>query len=457
MRANRIRTLTGALGAAASLLLPAAAAAQPDTGSANFARYVALGDSLTAGFEAASLHANAQNNSYPALIHRQATGGASGFQQPLISEPGIPGKLVLRTITASGIPVITPETSTGQPINLGAPAYQNLAVPGADVHDVLATTAAAGGLHQIILRDPRFTALQQALAQSPTFVTLWIGNNDVLGAATSGIVVEGVTLTPVAQFEADYRAITAAIAASGARMAIANIPDVTTIPFVTTVSRFVTLPNGVVFNLVGPEGPIGPNDFVLLSAAAAIQQGRGIPTQIGGAGPLGNEHVLSAAEVATIRARIAAYNAIIRAEATARGAAFVDINAALVDFAARGRNVGGIVLTPAFLTGGIFSYDGVHPTPIGYGLVANEFIDSINAQFDAEIPPANLAPLMFGPGTLAASAGAADGGGKAMSFEGLLPFYFSPQAWNNLRWALRIPQTLAVDHDPPRRRRRGRG
>jgi lysophospholipase L1-like esterase len=453
MRANRIRTLTGALGAAASLLLPAAAAAQVDTGSANFTRYVALGDSLTAGFEAASLHVNAQNNSYPALIHRQATGGASGFQQPFISEPGIPGKLVLRTITASGIPVITPEPATGQPINLGAPAYQNLAVPGADVHDVLATNATAGGLHQIILRD-KGTQLQAALVQSPTFVTLWIGNNDVLGAATSGIVVEGVTLTPVAQFEADYRAITAAIAASGARMAIANIPDVTTIPFVTTVSRFVTLPNGVVFNLVGPEGPIGPNDFVLLSAAAAIQQGRGIPAQIGGAGPLGNEHVLSAAEVATIRARIAAYNAIIRAEATARGAAFVDINAALVDFAARGRNVGGILLTPAFLTGGIFSYDGVHPTSIGYGLVANEFIESINAQFDAEIPPANLAALMFAPGTLASSAG----GGKAMSFEGLLPFYFSPQAWNNLRWALRIPQTLAVDQNPPRRpRRRGRG
>ena len=455
MRVNRIRTLTGALGAAASLLLPAGAAAQVDTGSANFSRYVALGDSLTAGFEAGSLHRSAQETSYPALIHRQATGGASGFQQPLISEPGIPPKLVLRTITASGIPVITPEPTTGQPINLAAPAYQNLAVPGADVHDVLATNATAGGLHQIILRD-RGTQLQAALVQSPTFVTLWAGNNDVLAAATSGIVVEGVTLTPVAQFEADFRAITAAIAASGARMAIANIPDVTSIPFVTTVSRFVTLPNGVVFNLVGPNGPIGAGDFVLLSAADDIQQGFGIPAPLG-RGPLGNEHVLSAAEVATIRARIAAYNAIIRAEAGARGAAFVDINTEFADIAAHGRNFGGIVLTTAFLTGGIFSYDGVHPTPIGYGLVANEFIEAINAQFDAEIPPVNMAALMFGPGTLSASAGAVGGGGKAMSFEGLLPFYFSPQAWNNLRWALRIPQTLAVDQDPPRRRRRGRG
>ena len=412
---------------------------------------MALGDSLTAGFESGSLHVNAQNNSYPLLIHRQVTEGAGGFQQPLISEPGIPGKLVLRTITAGGIPVITPEPGNGQPINLAAPAYQNLAIPGANVHDVLAAHTDRGVLFQIILRDPRFTALQQALAQNPTFVTLWIGNNDVLAAATSGIVIEGVTLTPVAQFEADFEAITAAIAGRGAQMAIANIPDVTTIPFVTTVSRFVRLPNGQVFNLIGPDGPIGPGDFVLLSAAAAIQAGRGIPTQVGGAGPLGNEHVLNAAEVATIRARIAAYNAIIRAEATARGAAHVDINAQLIEYATQGRNVGGIVLTTAFLTGGIFSYDGVHPTGIGQGLIANAFIEAINEQFDAEIPLVDLASLMFAPGTLSASAE----GTKAGRFEGVLPFYFSPQAWNNLRWALKIPLEGELQKPPRRPRRRG--
>ena len=450
MRAHRIRTLAGALGAAALLLLPVAAAGQVDTGSANFARYVALGDSLTAGFQSASLYIGSQNNSYPILIYRQVTGGGSAFQQPLVSEPGIPGKLVLRTITASGLPVITPEAARGNPINLAAPAYQNLAVPGANAHDVLVTTGSGPGLHGVVLRDPRFTALQQALAQNPTFVTLWIGNNDVLGAATSGIVVDGVTLTSVAQFDADFRAITAAIAGAGARMAIANIPDVTTIPFVTTVSRFVRLPNGVVFNLVGPEGPIGPNDFVLLSAASAIQQGFGIPTQAGGRGPLGNEHVLSAAEVATIRARVQAFNAIIRTEANARGAAFVDANAQLAEIASHGLNIGGINLNAAFLTGGIFSYDGVHPTSIGYGVVANAFIEAINAQFGAEIPPVNLAALMFAPGALAASAG------KTGPVSIGLPAYFSPQAWNNLRWALRIPSPAELEAQKPPRRPRAR-
>jgi lysophospholipase L1-like esterase len=471
MRANRVRNCTRALIVAAALLpgllLPAAASAQVDTGSADFTRYVALGDSLTAGFQSASLYVGSQSNSYPALIKRQTTGSNSGFQQPLVSEPGIPGKLVLRTITAGGIPIITPEPGLGSPTNLTAPAYQNLAVPGADVNDLVASTASAGGLHQLILRDPRFTALQQALAQQPTFVTLWIGNNDALAAATSGIVNDQ-TLTPLPLFVRDFLAATAAIAGTGAEMAIANIPDVTTIPFVTTVSRFVTLPNGVVFNLIGPNGqPVGPNDFVLLSAAAEIATGLGIPTQIGGRGPLADSHVLNAAEVAAIRARVADFNAIIRGEATARGAAFVDANSQLTELATRGLNVGGINLTTAFLTGGIFSYDGVHPSTIGYGVVANGFIDAINEQFDAEIPQVNLAALMFAPGALAASVGKVGGGNSGgyssgqlgpADFESLLPFYFSPQAWTNLRWALRIPSPAELEKPPqqPRRpRRRG--
>jgi hypothetical protein len=49
-------------------------------------------------------------------------------------------------------------------------------------------------LIDIILRG-QGPAFHQAVALQPTFAMLWIGNNDVLGAATSGIVLEGVTLT----------------------------------------------------------------------------------------------------------------------------------------------------------------------------------------------------------------------------------------------------------------------
>ncbi|HYN20866.1 MAG TPA: SGNH/GDSL hydrolase family protein, partial [Thermoanaerobaculia bacterium] len=309
-----------------------------------------------------------------------------------------------------------------------------------DVHDVVATVTDNGGLHDLILRG-QGTQLQQALALQPTFVTIWIGNNDVLGAATSGRVIEGVTITPVAQFEADFKTIVNAVAGRGAKMAIANIPNVTGIPFVTTLPFVLLNPatnqpvlvNGQPVPLIGPNGLLTPNDRVLLTARAELSQGKGIPAQLGGTGqPLSDGVVLSAAEIATISARIAAYNNIIRSEANRVGAALVDVNTNFDEIASQGVNVGGITFTESFLTGGIFSYDGVHPTAFGYAFIANMFIDAINNQFAGEIPLVNLAPFMFGTSTAASSTVALGESGTVT---------LTPAAIRNLFWALDIKTT----------------
>ncbi|HET7510626.1 MAG TPA: SGNH/GDSL hydrolase family protein, partial [Solirubrobacterales bacterium] len=225
---SRLRILAGAL--ALALLAPLAAFAV-DTGSADFTRYVAIGDSLTAGYQSGGLAQASQRNSYPILIYRQATGQSTGFEQPLVSDPGLPAQMELRSLSPL---FIAPKAGTGQPLNLNLPRpYNNLAVPGANVHDVVATVTDHGGLHDLILRGLG-TALQQAVALHPTFVSVWIGNNDALRAVIAGRVIEGITLTPAASFEADYRTMADALAATGAKLVFANIPDVTSIPFVTT-------------------------------------------------------------------------------------------------------------------------------------------------------------------------------------------------------------------------------
>ena len=421
----------------ALLFTAGTAVAQVNTGSANFTRYVAFGDSLTAGFNSGSLVRTYQNNSYPILIYRQATGKTTGFEQPLVSEPGIPGILTLQSIVPRV--VIAASGGQGQPLNLNLQRpYDNIAVPGARLHDLLATTT--GGLHDLILRGLGFTQLQQGLSLQPTFATLWIGNNDVLAAATSGIAIEGVTLTPAAQFDAEYRQAAAAIASVGAKMAIANIPDVTSIPFVTTVSRFLTLPTGQTVTLVGPNGPLQAGDFVLLTASADIGAGRGIP---GVGPPLADSQVLSAAEVAAIQDHINHYNATISAVANERGAALVDANAVLRQLATTGINVGGITYRSSFLTGGVFSYDGVHPTAFGYALIANQFIDAINAKFGGDIPLVDLFPFVFGTN-------------KAVG--GDVGFVFTDGARRSLLLSLGVPKWI-VDGQPapgkPHRPRRG--
>src|SRR5690348_228249 len=91
---HRLKTMAGTL--ALAFLVAGAAFGQVSTGTANFQTYVAMGDSLTAGFSSGSLVKTYQVNSYPALIFRQANGGSTtGFEQPLVSAPGIPGILRL--------------------------------------------------------------------------------------------------------------------------------------------------------------------------------------------------------------------------------------------------------------------------------------------------------------------------------------------------------------------------
>ena len=291
--------------------------AGPTLAQVDFSRYVAVGDSLGAGFVSGGLIGDVQEYSYPALLYRQAQGTIDGFEMPLVSSPGIPP--VLQAVSARPL-VIVPAAGFGAPTNLFLQRpYNNLCVPGADINDIVATRTDNGGLHDLILRGLG-TQLELAVVQQPTFATLWV-NNDALGAATSGVVIEDVTLTSLANFEAKFTAAAGALASTGAQMAVATIPDVTSIPFVTTLPPILVDPvtnqpvliNGQPVPLLGPDGPLVPGrDFVLLTATAELAAGRGLPPQLGGTGPLSTFAVLSGDEVAAINTRIAEFNNVIR-------------------------------------------------------------------------------------------------------------------------------------------------
>lgn len=419
----------------AVLLVAGPALAQPDTGSADFSQFVALGDSLTQGFTNGGVVQTVQVNSIPAIVARQA--GVTDFEQPTISPPGIPPLLVIQGLQP---PVLVPRPGAGSPTNLNLPRpYNNLAVSGFDVRDVLVTRT-GNPIIDVTLRG-QGTALEQAAFLQPTFALVWLGSNDVLGAATSGIVVEGVTLTPPGQFAMDLRAVVGTLAGQGAGIVMANIPDVTAIPFVTTLPAVVTDPatgqpvrgpNGNLIPLIGPDGPLNPAvDRVLLSASAELAIGRGIPPQLGGTGPLSNSAVLNGQELGAISNRVQALNNIIASVANEAGAALFDLNAFFRDISANGFRVGGVELTTDFLTGGIFSYDGVHPAPLGYAVLANQFIRTINDGFGADIPLADLGPFIFGP------AGA--GGAILPPGTPAAASRFTPEADRSLRSGLRIP------------------
>lgn len=419
-----------ALCGAATLALAPAAAAQ-----ASFQSYVSIGDSLAAGFSSGSLVETHQQFSVPAHLARQA-GVFAGFQQPLIGDPGIPAELTLLSLA----PTIVPKSDRlGAPRNLALPRpYNNMAVPGATALDALTDNGAGrGGLSQAILRGIG-SQVEQARALNPTFVTLWIGNNDVLGAAVNGTAVEGVTLTPRPLFRQTYAGIVAALRASGRTIVAANLPDVTSIPFVTTIPPVVVNPttrqpvivNGATVPLIGPAGPLAPNTLVTLAASTFLARGVGIPVALGGTGlPLPANVLLDAGEVATIRQYVDDNNAAIREIADAAGIRVLDVNGILRDLKQNGRTIAGVRLTADFLTGGVFSYDGVHPTDLGYAVIANEWIAAINAS-GGSLPPVDLTPFL---GLSSRSAQAGTGASLSdVAGAGAWP-EFSLEAWDQLR------------------------
>jgi lysophospholipase L1-like esterase len=396
----------------------------------NFTTYVSVGDSLAAGFESNSLVETHQNRSVPALIARQA--GVQGFQQPLISEPGIPPELTLVSLVPA--PLIAPKASSaGAPRNLGlARPYNNLAVPGATSVDALTRTTDAGGLHDLILRGMG-TQVQQAVALRPTAITLWIGNNDVLGAALRGRAIDGITLTPIAAFRATYGQIVAALKTTGAFIVAANLPDVTTIPFVTTIRPYVVnsagapvLIAGARVPLIGPNGSLPSTALVTLAASTLLAQGIGIPAAVGGTGaPLPDEVVLDPSEIAIIQDHVNADNQAIREICGAANIPVLDVNALLTELSTTGREIGGINLSSAFLTGGVFSYDGVHPNDVGYAIVANEFIRVINAG-GGSVPPVDLGAVL---GVTSGAAGDVRAQALRPSSSAWVPFEFSAEAY----------------------------
>ncbi len=401
------------LGLALALAGGAAFAQQVD-----FSKYVALGDSLTAVYASAGLAKFYQDHSYPAVLAQQF--GVANFQQPIVSDPGIPPVLELKALTVVGgsvVPVLQPKSGQGQPLNATlATPYNNLGIPGAKTNDLLTKTGDITKLltgnidpntlmYDLILRNKTNTALEQAIGLQGTFYSVWIGSNEVLGAALSGVALDGVTLTPAAAFQTQYTTLLGAIRQQrpSAKIVVATVPEVVAIPFVTTVKPYIFTPQGQKVYLLGEAGPLTDNDYVTLGGSALIQQGFGIP----GTGKLLPEGsvdaaglhagvILRAGEIAAIRARTAEVNGIIKAVAGGVGAAVVDANAIFNDILAHGYMVGGIRLTSAFLTGGILSYDGVHPQRLGNAIVANEFIKVINAGFGAHVPQVNLLPLLTG-------------------------------------------------------------
>ena len=251
------------------------------SGEADFTSYVAIGNSLTAGYMDGTVYRVGQTYSYPNLLAQQfALVGGGAFTQPSYADDvnnlgGIQGLTGTRLVI---------DASQGRPENIAgtstitltpqATAYNNMGVPGAKSFHLLAPgygNAAGlmlGQANPYFVRHattPTATVLGDAMTKNPTFFTNWIGANDVLSYATSGGTMPDNPLTTTVDesqmpandhnitgnvnpatygpnditnsnaYASVYSNIINTLTNGGAKGVVCTIPSVTSIPYFTTV------------------------------------------------------------------------------------------------------------------------------------------------------------------------------------------------------------------------------
>ncbi len=233
------------------------------SGELDLTNYVALGNSLTAGFADGALYITGQENSFPNILAQQfKIVGGGEFTQPLMADntggfagnnADFPPRLVLvfdeNQQPVGPAPYTGAASTTDISANLGG-TFNNMGVPGAKSFHL--------GFEGYGSLNPYFGRFQQsatssviadAVAQNPSFFSLWIGNNDILGYATSGGTGEDHNVTgnidPTSYgsnditnnglFSQTYTGLVQALAAGGRKGVLIDLPNVTSIPFFTTV------------------------------------------------------------------------------------------------------------------------------------------------------------------------------------------------------------------------------
>src|SRR5205823_2576185 len=232
-------------------------------GGAMFQRYVAMGNSITAGFQSGGINDSTQKQSYVGLV---ADKMGSPFYYPSLTKPGCPP------------PIDTVFTATGVPHRLGGgtaatcffraptipPFLTNVAVPGAEALDLLKNGPGPGtnsNALTLLMLGGR-TQIQAMMAAHPTFVSVWAGNNDVLGAATNSANAGDSTLiTPIATFQTTYADIVDSVSASGASAILIGVANVTAIPFFSQGATYYAIRNGLVPGQPGDTFPSADSLF----------------------------------------------------------------------------------------------------------------------------------------------------------------------------------------------------
>ncbi len=373
-----------------------------------FRTYVALGNSITAGFQSGGINDSTQRESYAVLLAESA---GTPFVYPSLALPGCPPPIAnfqtQARVTLQGQPPSNSTTCAFRDPALIEQIVHNLAVPGATTQSLTSTSDLAGNPLTTFFLGGR-SQVERAIEANPTFASIWIGNNDVLGAAVSGVLTRTTGISPgittLADFTGFYASAVNRLVAGSPRLdggVLIGVVDVQNAPILFTAQALMNpAVKGAIEAAAGGRMTIVTPDCAttasLVSLIGIVSFIRSYPagqtpiiscTKNSPAPGLGDIGILDAAEQATVATTVASYNAYIRAKADSVGFAYFDPNPALLQLRASGQ----IPAIPNFASatapfGDFVSLDGIHPRRPAHVLIANSVIDVVNAKFGLSIP-----------------------------------------------------------------------
>jgi hypothetical protein len=398
------------------------------SGTADFSRYIAVGNSIASGYADGGLYLAGQQVAFPNLLAGQMKlAGGGTFTSPWFSadQANGSGYLKLTGYKTDGTPIID-SVKTNLAIRSVTPIpgigtitlftkytgdLNNYGVPGIKLADV--SNNIYGNLNGYFERlltgnSPTNTTsyLDFVTAKPFTFFTCWLGNNDVLGYATSSGNSLIDVLTDKTRFANLYNSTLAELTKNGAKGVVATIPDVTVIPFF----HYITVPALLVaaqkvnptFTTLYIQALDANGNYVTRAATNAdlimlTFNTSQLGTTVNGAAlyglsstnPLLSKEVLDVNEAAKVKDYVNSYNTTIKAAAAANNLPVFDSYALLNQLIA-GVTQNGVSINTNFISGGFFSLDGTHFTPRGNAYVTNQLINVINAKYGSTLPPLDI-------------------------------------------------------------------
>lgn len=390
------------------------------SGQDAFARYVAIGTSLSMGVQSDGVVYFSQQQDWTKLLSHQAF---ASFTQPLIAAPGCFASLIAplqlnRRLDDSS----ATEDQTKIPVDtacvlLGNPTLptNDVAIDGANTYDALYVTPETTVVEGVkrrrqyrIVLPPKTSQVKAMMQQNPTLVSVELGANEVLGAASGllfpnagyrGAAAQG-TFVPNSVWQPVYDALIDSVKKTGAKVLLVGVPK--TNGFVSLRTGAELYQNRAEFQnfgvIIAPDCQGSPNAIfvpIKVTTAVGTAQATGQPQTLSCSDtPGAQDNILTPADVALIDGVIDGMNSHIQSLAQANGWAYLDLDAVWVQWVAhRGPFSVAELFSCNRPYGQYVSLDGVHPNVQGYQEMANAAAAALNSTYRFAIPANTQAVL----------------------------------------------------------------